>query len=666
MAEEIPIDLVMRVRDEMSAALDRVSKEIGSVSSSADRMTSEVDGAGKELGDYASAADHASTSSGGFSAKLVALGNIAGQLAMDALRALGNAVGDVVTSMVEGNAEMERYETQFGVLLGSTGAAKDRLKELADFGARTPFELPEVVRADKVLQGFGLHSAEAAKKFGMSGSQIRTLAGDLAAGTGTSFEDMATYLGKFASGSTGEVISRFQELGITTREELAKMGLQFSKSGELTTPAAEAFTVLAKVAKDKFGGMMDAQSKTFEGMISNLNDWKGQTLRTIGEPIFEVLKDKLGAVLDFLGKPETKAMIENFAHGLAAALGNVVTWIETNWPTIEATVVGVFNAISNVWNNVLSPVITFAIDLFTSFYNNVDSSMSAASDTIDEAMSNINAIVRQVLLDVADIFGTNGDDIVNFVTDTWDTISSIVSGVVTLIASVINHYMPVIQETIANAMFIIKATFDVTWAAIKIIVGTALDLISGLINFTVAAINGDTEGALNILRNTFENIWERIKETVGKLASDLHDLVNQYLYESQTSIEDIMTGIHDFIVSTWTTIANDVDFAVGTIKNRTAAYFQELRDDTILKFNAMRDAIKAAFSDVVRYYNMAAPFLGMVPINIPEQRGASQRGGASSTASSTANVTVNVYGGDASTAERGTVLALRRAGFRVR
>lgn len=666
MAEEIPIDLVMRVRDEMSAALDRVSKEIGSVSSSADRMTSEVDGAGKELGAYASAADHASTSSGGFSAKLVALGNIAGQLAMDALRALGSAISNVASEMVSGNAEMERYETQFGVLLGGTDKAKQRLKELAEFGAKTPFELPEIVRADKILQGFGLHSAEAAKKFGMSGADIRTLAGDLAAGTGQSFEDMATYLGKFASGSTGEAISRFQELGITTREELAKMGLQFSKSGELTTPTAEAFTVLAKVAQQKFGGMMDAQSRTFEGMVSNLNDWKSQTLRTIGEPIFEVLKDKLGAVLDFLNKPETKAMIDNFAQGLAAALGNVVTWIEANWPTIEAIVVGVFNAISDTWNNVLRPVIDFAIELFSSFYNNIDSNMSAASDSIDEAMSNINAIVRQVLLDVADIFGTNGDDIVSFVTETWDTISSIVSGVIEMIAALINRYMPQIQETIANAMFIIKATFDVAWAAIKIIVGTALDVIKGTINFVTAAINGDTEGALNVLRNTFTNIWERIKETVGKLASDLHDLVNQYLYESQTSIEDIMTWIHDFISSTWTTITNDVDFAVNTIKNRTSAYFQELRDDTILKFNAMRDAIRAAFSDVVRYYNMAAPFLGMVPINIPEQRGTSQRGNAASTASSTANVTVNVYGSDASTAERGTVLALRRAGFSVR
>jgi phage tail tape-measure protein len=97
-------------------------------------------------------------------------------VATGAIGALGSAFSSLQQGMIGGNAEFERYETQFGVLLGSASAAKDRLAELAKFGAETPFELPEVVRADKILQAFGLHSAETAKKFGMSGTQIRTIA----------------------------------------------------------------------------------------------------------------------------------------------------------------------------------------------------------------------------------------------------------------------------------------------------------------------------------------------------------------------------------------------------------------------------------------------------------------------------------------------------------
>src|SRR5512139_1309029 len=129
----------------------------------------------------------------------IAGGFVIGNVISAGLSKIGDVIGDVKNAMIDGNAEFERYQTQFGVLLGSADAAQKRLKELADFGARTPFELPEVVRADKVLQSFGLHAQDTAKRFGKSGSQIRTVAGDVAAGTGASFEEIAGYLGKFSA-----------------------------------------------------------------------------------------------------------------------------------------------------------------------------------------------------------------------------------------------------------------------------------------------------------------------------------------------------------------------------------------------------------------------------------------------------------------------------------
>ena len=113
---------------------------------------------------------------GGISAKAVALGGVLSSVATGAIGALGSAFGSLKSGMIDGNAEFERYQTQFGVLLGSADAAKSRLEDLAKFGASTPFELPEVVRADKILQSFGLHATDTAKKFGMSGAEIRTVA----------------------------------------------------------------------------------------------------------------------------------------------------------------------------------------------------------------------------------------------------------------------------------------------------------------------------------------------------------------------------------------------------------------------------------------------------------------------------------------------------------
>lgn len=692
MANEIPIDLVMRVNDQMSTVLDSVAAAADETSRSFDKMSDEgsqisnsltrnvplleristkflgvSDSAKKAAGirwdestnrwrdanskfissqeamqkgftnadkalyqykkEAGSAEDATSKlskslkdgtqASGGFSVKLAALGNIAGDLAMRALSAVGSAVGDVVGEMIRGNAEMERYETQFGVLLGSTDKAKERLKELAEFGAKTPFELPEVVRADKILQGFGLHSEEAAKKFGLSGTQIRTLAGDMAAGTGQSFEDIAGYLGKFASGSTGEAISRFQELGITTREELAKMGLEFSKSGELTTPTAQAFTVLAKVAQDKFGGMMDAQSKTFEGMVSNLNDWKSQTIRTIGEPIFEVLSEKLGVLLTYLGSDEVKAAIDAFAKGMAATLGTVITWLETNWPTIQAVITTVFDAIAFAWNNVLKPVLGFIITLFDDVVKNTTEDFDDMYDMIDGTMTDIGDVINTVLSTIAKLWSEYGDDIMQFVRETWTSISDIINTVVGIVVRVIEIAMPQIQRYVDDAMYTLRLAFAVAWAAIQLTVGTVIDAVKGVISATLQFINGDTQGALDTLRGTFSRIWTRIYEVVTKLIGDVKAIIDERLKQTGNSVDGYLSDIWTAISTTWTNAYNTVDYWVGTIKNRTTTAFQEMRDDVTLSFNTMKDNIISALRTALNFYNSIAPFLGypVIPTN---------------------------------------------------
>jgi hypothetical protein len=257
------------------------------------------------------------------------LGFVIGGAINAGIGAITSSFGALKDGMIGGNAAFEQYNTQFEVLLGSAEAAKDRMADLAEFGQKTPFELPQVVEADRILQGFGLHSEEAAKKFGFSGEQIRTIAGDVASGTGSNFQEMALLIGKFSSGATGETIARMQELGITNREELAKMGLEFSKSGQLLSPLPESMNVILQLMQEKYGGLMDAQSKTFTGMMSNLQDWIAGTLRTIGQPIFELLKDKLQSTLEFLASPVVQNAVAVFAQMLTTGIGLAMDWLNS-------------------------------------------------------------------------------------------------------------------------------------------------------------------------------------------------------------------------------------------------------------------------------------------------------------------------------------------------
>ena len=284
------------------------------------------------------ATDRASSVLSGIGSGLRSVGTIALGAAAAGLGAVATGIGAVAVAAVQGNAQFEQYNTQFEVLLGSAEAAQQRMAELSEFGATTPFDLPQVVEADRILQGFGLHAEQTAEQFGFSGEQIRTIAGDVASGTGVSFQEMASMIGRFSAGATGEAIARMQELGITNRAELAAMGLEFSNSGQLLSPLPEAMGVVLSLMEEKYGGLMEAQSGTFTGMLSNLSDWKDATIRRLGEPIFNLVKDQLSGLLTFLNSPEVMAALDEFANMLATGIGEAVGLVTEVFGEIQRSI----------------------------------------------------------------------------------------------------------------------------------------------------------------------------------------------------------------------------------------------------------------------------------------------------------------------------------------
>ena len=259
-----------------------------------------------------------------------ALSTAAGVVLGGAIESLAGGIAGIGKAMLDSNAEFERYTVQLTTLTGSSLKAKATLKELADFGASTPFELPEIARAEKVLLGFGLTGQRAIEKTGRNSKELRSIAGDIAAGTGQSFEDVSTLIGKFSSGATGEAISRFQELGIVTKEQLKGVGIEFDKAGSLTSPLDKALKATLDLAGDKFGGGMKALSNTFEGQLSTLSDNIGATFRDIGAPIFEVAKNIASNLNTFFGS-ETfgtiKTVIGEVLKAVAGGLGFVFSSI---------------------------------------------------------------------------------------------------------------------------------------------------------------------------------------------------------------------------------------------------------------------------------------------------------------------------------------------------
>ncbi len=575
-----------------------MSKVVEIVVNAVDKASSILGGIGRSVGNIANAAGSAVGRVGGFFRDAFAYAT--GGLISGALGEIQNSFGKLVEGMIGGNAEFERYQTQFAVLLGSTDAAKKRLEELAKFGASTPFELPEVVKADKIIQGFGLHSAEAAKKFGFSGEQIRTIAGDVASGAGVSFEEMAAYIGKFSSGATGEVISRFQELGITTREELTKLGLEFSKSGQLMSPLPQATEVVLQLMQKKYGGMMQAQSQTFEGMMSNLQDWVAGTLRTIGAPIFEVLKDKLQGLLTFLGSPEVQAGIAGFASFMATTIGRgvematpilegiittigklptiittlrsgspaliaqalglspelvetvmgvvtqiitavqgVVAWFTANWPAIQVVVARVIAAVVAFINDPLAPAFQFIMGVAGQIVQWFSANWPAIQAVIGTVIAAVVAIINDPLVPIFRFILEVAGQIVAWFQQNWPLIQQ-------TITTVVNALAPIVQA----ALPILKTIFVTVFGAISTIVRTVVDTVLAVVKVGMQLLNGDTKGALETLRQAFEGkfnaVLQFLRDLVPKmlaLGKNIIDGIHQGMVDAGNKIKDFLIGL---------------------------------------------------------------------------------------------------------------------------
>ncbi len=189
-----------------------------------------------------------------------------------ALMKAGTAILDAAGSTVNAAAELERQMMSFQTMLGSAAKARDMIKQIQQFAAATPYETPEITRAAKQMMAYGFAQEKIIPT-------MRTL-GDVASGLNIPLSQLTYLYGTVkTAGYAGLIdIRQFANRGIPIWEELSKVTGKTVK--ELTgmrglkvpfEQVQQAFNNMAG-AGGKFGGLMDAQSKTFNGLTSNFND----------------------------------------------------------------------------------------------------------------------------------------------------------------------------------------------------------------------------------------------------------------------------------------------------------------------------------------------------------------------------------------------------------
>lgn len=211
---------------------------------------------------------------------------------------------------VQAAAQMRQYEIAFQTMLKSAEAGTQMLRDLQQFAAETPFDVPGVVSAGQQLMAFGFKAEEIIP--------MLTSLGDAASGLGLGTEGvsrLAYALGQMQTSGklnaqdmmqlTSAGISAWDMLAQAAGKTVAEMKDLCSK-GAIDSKAAVQ-TIVAGM-NEQFGGMMAKTSDEVAGLLANIEETAGNTSAAVGKYLTEAfnIKGILKDVSDRLGQFQQK------------------------------------------------------------------------------------------------------------------------------------------------------------------------------------------------------------------------------------------------------------------------------------------------------------------------------------------------------------------------
>ena len=222
----------------------------------------------------------------------------------------GWSIGKFVNQMMQVRGQFQQTEMAFKTMLQSEEKADALMKQLIRTAAITPFGVEDVTEGAKQLLAFNVAAEDVNKTLiGL---------GDVAAGMGLNLKDLVMLYGTTIAKGKMDTMDLYQFLnrGIPIADEIAKvMGLDVTnaikevqkqiKAGKVTSDIFIQAMQSMTAEGSKFGGLMEAQSKTITGQISNIEDAIEQMFNDLGKSQEGVINTGLGVVSTLVENWET-------------------------------------------------------------------------------------------------------------------------------------------------------------------------------------------------------------------------------------------------------------------------------------------------------------------------------------------------------------------------
>jgi tape measure domain-containing protein len=317
--------IILKVRDQATVALKKVQGQIGGIKDSLKSFGSGV----------------------GLSGSLASLGaaGIAGSLAK-----IG--IGFDMTR--------ETSEIAFETMIGSADKARTHLDKLEAFAAKSPFEFPDILKADQRLLAFGANADTT-----LATLQAISDATAAAGGGSEKYNRIALAFGQIRSKGklSAEEMLQLAEAGLPAWGILAQeMGTSVPRAMKAaergTIGADQALRMLESGIDRRYKGLSERMAGTTAGAISNIKDLGRFMLADTMKPVFLKLRDILKGVADTMSSVRAGMMLlPKPSRDVITTIGALTIAIAPLLLALGAvgTAVG---GLQTLWTVILAPVLT--------------------------------------------------------------------------------------------------------------------------------------------------------------------------------------------------------------------------------------------------------------------------------------------------------------------
>ena len=491
-------------------------------------------------------------------------GIVAGAFATKAVLDFGKKVASVG---MEYNALKETSQTTWTTLLGSQEEAIAQLERIEQFAAKTPFTQMGVDQMAKYLHNAGYEGDEVFNTL--------TKIGDMGSAFGVQEDSLVEMTRQFSQVQQAGVaytedlniladrgIPIYQALADATGSTVAEVK-KMASEGKIT---AEVYNAAIDSMAATTQGAMDAQSQTFSGMMSTLQDNLTKLAGLLTENLFNAVKGVLDVFLPLIeafvqAYAQSGSLSEAFASVLGPALeemGIKVDGLKLVWETFT-------NFLNDVYNSMIAPLFDgfreMVGDTAQKFSENSDSIMNifenvgdVLSDVWDSVIKPMWDAFMEVLFTLWKVYNDNIGNILKL----WETFSqalkkvwdSIVKPVWEALMEAVKKVWGIFQEYLPEIQRIVDEVFGMIQSLWETVLKPALDAIGGFLQNVLLPIWDTvfTYGILPVVETVFQTIIKLWDNSLKPMLQGIIDFLSGVFTGDW---KKIWSGLSNFFGGIW-------------------------------------------------------------------------------------------------------------------